>query len=84
MVGVAGLGLGALDLACRDLRLGTRIVRGWPFSSKNTRTSPSSLVSPTACRRIDEGLAGVDLGLDLLARFHAVEEGAVGRVRTGP
>ena len=32
-------------------RLGAEITRGWPFSSKNTFTLPSSLVSPTADRR---------------------------------
>ena len=37
-------------------RFGTRITRGWPFSSKKTRTSPSSVVSPTACRRISSCL----------------------------
>ena len=46
---------GAIALA---LRFGTRTARGWPFSSKNTRTSPSALVSPTACSRTSMVLPG--------------------------
>ena len=40
------------------LRFGTRTVRGWPFSSKKTRASPSALVSPMAWRRTSMVLPG--------------------------
>ena len=48
-----------LDAVC-DLisRLGTRMIRGWPFNSKKTLTSPFSSVSPTACNRISNVFPG--------------------------
>lgn len=33
------------------IRSATTITRGWPLRSKNTRTEPSSSVSPMAVRR---------------------------------
>ncbi len=54
----AGSALGRAAVCALTRRFGTRITRGWPFSSKNTLTSPVSSVSPMACRRISSVLPG--------------------------
>ena len=56
--GLPASALGRRGAEACALRFGTRTVRGWPFSSKKTRTSPSALVSPTVWRRTSIVLPG--------------------------
>ena len=50
--GLAGSAFGRRTTLADASRFSTLTVRGWPFSSKKTRTAPSSSVSPTARQRM--------------------------------
>ena len=68
----SALGLVVVSAVAR--RLVMRTMRGCPFSSKNTFTSPVSVTSPMACRRISSIFSRVNFGRDFLARLHTIEE----------
>ena len=49
---LAGSAFGRRVTVAAAVRFSTRTLRGWPFSSKNTRTFPSASVSPMARQRM--------------------------------